>query len=173
MLDATSPAASAVGMLWLLKGVTPSRSPMSSSPSSYSELGSGPLGGGGARSWGALGASPPASFLLHSPQTPQRTKACRDKDTQSLSPGQCLPPVRGTRPCSYSGPRPPPGTPPCPLSGRLPINDRCGPHNSLCLFPETVCGADAHQGPEPPADPHGTVPRGRFCHLSRPGWTAH
>lgn len=43
-------------------------------------------------------------------------------------------------------------------SGCLPVNDRRALHESHRVVPELVCSADGHQGPEPPAGPHGTVP---------------
>lgn len=53
--------------------------------------------------------------------------------------------------------------------GHLPVNDRCGLHNSLCLVQKLVSGADGHQGPEPPAGPHDAVPRALVPQLLRPG----
>lgn len=47
--------------------------------------------------------------------------------------------------------------PSCPMSGGLPINDRCFLHDSLSLIPELVSSADGHESPETPADPHDTV----------------
>lgn len=115
-----------------------------------------------------LGALACASSLLHSLQTPQRTAArvtVGKPESRQRQASACL----SLGAFAPTSPQPRPWPSPCPSSGRLPINDRCALHNSLGLFPEPVCSADGHQGQEPPAAPHDTVPR-RLLLLLLPAW---
>lgn len=78
----------------------------------------------------------------------------------------------GTVPASRPGHMarlPAPSSPAPAHGGHLPVNDRCGLHNSLCLVQKLVSGADGQQGPEPPAGPHDAVPRALVPQLLRPG----
>lgn len=122
--------------------------------------------------WSTLGALACASSLLHSLQTLQRTAArvtVGEIESRQRQASACLRLGAFAPTSPLPRPRPRPCPRPCPSSGRLPINDRCAPHNSLGLFPEPVCSADGHQGQEPPAGPHDTVPRSLLLPLL-PAW---
>lgn len=74
VLGATSPAASAVGMLWLLKGVTPSRPPMSPAPAPTLSRGLVPwvgVGPGCGAPWGPRHL-PPSCSIPHRPHKERR-----------------------------------------------------------------------------------------------------
>lgn len=79
---------------------------------------------------------------------------------ENLSPtGDRAAPVSGQGHMSLDPSAPSPGPPARRMGGCLPVNDRRALHDALRCVPELVRSADGHQGPEPPAGPHGAGPR--------------
>ena len=79
---------------------------------------------------------------------------------EKLSPiGDRAAPVSGQGHMSLDPSSPGPDPRPRHMGGGLPVNDRRALHEPHRCVPELVRSADGHQGPEPPAGPHATLPR--------------